>query len=94
MLPARKPGAKRDADIRKDAMEKIDLLGIASEAHKRATMISGGQKQRVAIARALINEPLIIMGDEPTGTSTAKIPRTCSTSSPPSARKKASHCSW
>lgn len=67
MLPARKLGAKSDADIRKDAMEKLDLLGIASEAHKRATMISGGQKQRVAIARALINEPLIIMGDEPTG---------------------------
>lgn len=67
MLPARKLGAKSDAAIRKDAMDKLELLGIASEAHKRATMISGGQKQRVAIARALINEPLIIMGDEPTG---------------------------
>ncbi|MCA1762298.1 MAG: ABC transporter ATP-binding protein [Cryomorphaceae bacterium] len=67
MLPARKLGAKTDAQIRKDAMDKLELLGIASEAHKRANMISGGQKQRVAIARALINEPLIIMGDEPTG---------------------------
>lgn len=67
MLPARKLGAKSDADIRKDAMEKLELLGIEGEAQKRANMISGGQKQRVAIARALINEPLIIMGDEPTG---------------------------
>lgn len=67
MLPARKLGAKSDATIRKDAMEKLELLGIDSQAQKRATMISGGQKQRVAIARALINEPLIIMGDEPTG---------------------------
>jgi len=67
MLPARKLGSKSDSQIHKDAMDKLELLGIASEAHKRANMISGGQKQRVAIARALINEPLIIMGDEPTG---------------------------
>lgn len=48
-------------------MEKLDLLDIADQAHKKAYRISGGQKQRVAIARALINEPTIIMGDEPTG---------------------------
>jgi lipoprotein-releasing system ATP-binding protein len=42
-------------------------LGIDNEAHKMANQLSGGQKQRVAIARALINDPLIIMGDEPTG---------------------------
>jgi len=67
MLPARKLGKKSLSEIREAAMAKLDLLGIASEAHKKASMISGGQKQRVAIARALINEPIIIMGDEPTG---------------------------
>ncbi len=67
MLPARKLGKKSLSAIREAAMAKLDLLGIASEAHKKASMISGGQKQRVAIARALINEPIIIMGDEPTG---------------------------
>jgi lipoprotein-releasing system ATP-binding protein len=49
------------------AMEKLRVLGIDNEAHKLANQLSGGQKQRVAIARALINDPLIIMGDEPTG---------------------------
>jgi lipoprotein-releasing system ATP-binding protein len=67
MLPARKLGKMSLSAIREAAMAKLDLLGIASEAHKKASMISGGQKQRVAIARALINEPIIIMGDEPTG---------------------------
>lgn len=67
MLPAEKLGKKSSKDIKRDAMEKLELLGIAEQAHKKASMISGGQKQRVAIARALINNPSIIMGDEPTG---------------------------
>ena len=67
MMPARKLGKKTNAQIRQDAMDKLELLGIASQADKKASMISGGQKQRVAIARALINSPKIIMGDEPTG---------------------------
>lgn len=67
MLPAKKLGAKSLAEIRHDAMTKLELLDIASLASQRANRISGGEKQRVAIARALINEPTIIMGDEPTG---------------------------
>ncbi len=43
------------------------MLGIQQLAHKKANQLSGGEKQRVAIARALINDPAIIMGDEPMG---------------------------
>ena len=67
MLPAKKLGAKSMAEIEHDAIEKLKMLGIDDQARKLASRISGGQKQRVAIARALINNPAIIMGDEPTG---------------------------
>lgn len=67
MMPALKLGKKTKKEIEKDAHDKLGLLGIDDQAHKKATQISGGQKQRVAIARALINNPKIIMGDEPTG---------------------------
>lgn len=67
MLPAKKLGRKSIAEIEHDAYNKLKLLGIEEQALKLSSRISGGQKQRVAIARALINDPLIIMGDEPTG---------------------------
>ncbi|MBT8221264.1 MAG: ABC transporter ATP-binding protein [Bacteroidia bacterium] len=67
MMPARKLGKKSYNEIEADALDKLSLLGIKDQAHKKASMISGGEKQRVAIARALINDPKIIMGDEPTG---------------------------
>lgn len=67
MLPAKKRGLKSHEEIEHDAMEKLRLLGIHDQAKKLSNRISGGQKQRVAIARALINNPTIIMGDEPTG---------------------------
>lgn len=67
MLPAKKLGLKSIEEIEYDAMQKLKLLGIDDQALKLASRVSGGQKQRVAIARALINNPVIIMGDEPTG---------------------------
>ena len=67
MLPAKKLGRKPLAEIREDALQKLALLDIPNLGPKLANRISGGEKQRVAIARALINEPSIIMGDEPTG---------------------------
>ncbi len=67
MMPALKLGKKNADEIEHDAIEKLRLLDIQDQAYKMASQISGGQKQRVAIARALINNPSIIMGDEPTG---------------------------
>jgi len=67
MLPGLKLGKYSEQEIEHRAYEKLSILGIKEEAFKMTNQLSGGQKQRVAIARALINEPLLIMGDEPTG---------------------------
>jgi lipoprotein-releasing system ATP-binding protein len=67
MLPGLKLGLYSEKEIEHRAYEKLKILGIEKEALKLPNQLSGGQKQRVAIARALINDPLLIMGDEPTG---------------------------
>jgi lipoprotein-releasing system ATP-binding protein len=67
MIPALKLGEKSKEEIEVIAMDKLKLLGVQEQAMKQSSKLSGGQQQRVAIARALINNPTIIMGDEPTG---------------------------
>ncbi|MNJ83296.1 Lipoprotein-releasing system ATP-binding protein LolD [compost metagenome] len=67
MLPGLKLNQLSSAEVEHNAYEKLRILGIQDEALKMPNQLSGGQKQRVAIARALINNPLIVMGDEPTG---------------------------
>ena len=67
MIPAMKLNRYSREEIEERAYQKLKLLGIEDQALKPASKLSGGQQQRVAIARALINEPKIIMCDEPTG---------------------------
>lgn len=67
MIPALKLGKYSEKEIEERAYKKLEILGIQDQALKLASKLSGGQQQRVAIARALINDPKIIMGDEPTG---------------------------
>lgn len=67
MIPAMKRGNYSREEIEHRAYEKLRILGMEEYALKPSNKLSGGQQQRVAIARALINDPDIIMGDEPTG---------------------------
>ncbi len=67
MIPGLKLGKYSEKELEERAMEKLKIFGIDDQARKNPNQLSGGQKQRVAIARALINDPIIIMGDEPTG---------------------------
>ncbi|MBN1659162.1 MAG: ABC transporter ATP-binding protein [Anaerolineae bacterium] len=66
-LPALLAGKARKKEARQRSSELLDRLGIGDQSDKHPWELSGGQQQRVAIARALINEPTLLLADEPTG---------------------------
>jgi lipoprotein-releasing system ATP-binding protein len=67
MIPALKLKRLSRPEIEHKAYNHLETLGLKDQALKLTSKLSGGQQQRAAIARALINDPSIIMGDEPTG---------------------------
>lgn len=66
MIPALIHGDRQE-DVRRRAMELLDMLRLADRAAHKPAALSGGEQQRVAVARALVNNPLVVLADEPSG---------------------------
>lgn len=71
MIPAY-IGGKGTAEAKKRALELLDFMGLADRANHKPNELSGGEKQRVAVARALVNNPAVVLADEPSGSLDSK----------------------
>lgn len=71
MIPAYIAGKSR-SESKKRAMELLDFMGLTDRATHKPNELSGGEKQRVAVARALVNNPAVILADEPSGSLDSK----------------------
>jgi lipoprotein-releasing system ATP-binding protein len=67
MMPAAAAAGRETRAMRERAMDLLDAVGLADRRDYRPAAMSGGQRQRAAVARALINNPVLVLADEPTG---------------------------